>query len=230
MENLMIYLFVLVIVLAIVYLYVLKGKSSSNAKKSVERFEGGGFVLGNEEIQIEAGQPVVSGGDGVPSGTIVAYNGANVPEGWAICDGSNGTPNLKGRFILGSVSKDKIGKTGGEEEVSLSNDEMPPHDHYFYAHKNSKRANLNYNMDYKLSPIKWIKDNIMASGAGDATLMASSPSGGLVNNNKLYNLTNKIKNNPEQIDINENRYKDAYDVKPHNNMPPYYVLFYIMKL
>tara|TARA_B100000035_G_scaffold312915_1_gene325408 strand:+ start:82 stop:3099 length:3018 start_codon:yes stop_codon:yes gene_type:complete len=39
---------------------------------------------------------------GVPSGTIVMYNSGTAPSGWAVCDGSNGTPDLRGRFILGS--------------------------------------------------------------------------------------------------------------------------------
>jgi len=38
---------------------------------------------------------------GVPSGTIVAFRGSTAPSGWAICDGTNGTPDLRGRFIRG---------------------------------------------------------------------------------------------------------------------------------
>ena len=39
---------------------------------------------------------------GVPSGTIVMYNSGSAPTGWAICNGSNGTPDLRGKFIVGS--------------------------------------------------------------------------------------------------------------------------------
>jgi hypothetical protein len=38
------------------------------------------------------------------------------PEGWAICDGSDGTPDLTNRFIRGTRSADDAGKTGGTEE------------------------------------------------------------------------------------------------------------------
>lgn len=36
----------------------------------------------------------------LPVGTIVAYHGDSIPAGWAICDGTNGTPNLIGKFIV----------------------------------------------------------------------------------------------------------------------------------
>ena len=34
-----------------------------------------------------------------PKGTIVIYNDIKAPEGWVICDGNNGTPDLRGRFV-----------------------------------------------------------------------------------------------------------------------------------
>ena len=39
----------------------------------------------------------------IPSGLISLWSGsnANVPSGWAVCDGANGTPDLTDRFILG---------------------------------------------------------------------------------------------------------------------------------
>ena len=39
----------------------------------------------------------------LPSGAIVWFgNRSTAPNGWAICDGTNGTPNLIGRYPLGS--------------------------------------------------------------------------------------------------------------------------------
>jgi hypothetical protein len=36
----------------------------------------------------------------VPKGTITMFNGASdIPVGWAVCDGTNGTPNLIGKFV-----------------------------------------------------------------------------------------------------------------------------------
>lgn len=44
-------------------------------------------------------------------GMIVMFNGGrDIPAGWAICDGTNGTPNLVGSFIKASTT---AGETGG---------------------------------------------------------------------------------------------------------------------
>lgn len=43
-------------------------------------------------------------GSPVPSGTIVMWSGnaGNIPGGWTLCDGGNGTPNLRSRFVMGA--------------------------------------------------------------------------------------------------------------------------------
>ncbi|RSL32676.1 hypothetical protein D7Z54_14600 [Salibacterium salarium] len=66
-----------------------------------------------------------------PSGMIVMWSGthSNIPTGWNLCDGNNGTPNLQDRFILGASSESEIGDTGGSHEVTLTEDEMPSHNH-----------------------------------------------------------------------------------------------------
>lgn len=44
----------------------------------------------------------VSNGASVPAGGIIMWSGATVPDGWALCNGENGTPDLRGRFIYGA--------------------------------------------------------------------------------------------------------------------------------
>lgn len=48
---------------------------------------------------------------GMPAGTIVMYNGTSgIPAGWAICDGTEGTPNLTGNFIKASETAGETGE------------------------------------------------------------------------------------------------------------------------
>lgn len=71
----------------------------------------------------------------IPTGIIVMWSGsANaIPAGWALCNGQNNTPDLRGRFIVGFDSNDfdynAVGKTGGQRTVTLSVDQMPAHNH-----------------------------------------------------------------------------------------------------
>lgn len=55
---------------------------------------------------------------GFARGTILPWAGGAVPRGWAICDGSNGTPDLRGRFLRGTPDKEKTGATGGSDSHS----------------------------------------------------------------------------------------------------------------
>jgi len=52
-------------------------------------------------------------GTAIPAGLIAMWGGlaANIPAGWLLCDGQNGTPDLRSRFIKGAVTDP--GATGG---------------------------------------------------------------------------------------------------------------------
>ena len=67
----------------------------------------------------------------VPIGAIIMWNGSTVPYGWALCDGNNGTPNLRDRFIVGSGSSYSTGNTGGASSVTLQTTHLPSHNHNF---------------------------------------------------------------------------------------------------
>jgi len=43
----------------------------------------------------------------LPTGIILAYNSTSAPAGWILCDGTKGTPDLRGRFILGTACIEK---------------------------------------------------------------------------------------------------------------------------
>ncbi|CAF1260646.1 unnamed protein product [Adineta steineri] len=78
----------------------------------------------------------------VPSGVILLWSGtiATVPQDWAICDGTQGTPDLRDRFILGSGSNAQYSptQTGGSSsqtatitvgDTTLTTAQMPSHSH-----------------------------------------------------------------------------------------------------
>ena len=58
---------------------------------------------------------------GVPVGGIIMWSGAtnNIPSGWALCDGQNGTPNLQDKFIVGAGNTYAVDATGGSADATL---------------------------------------------------------------------------------------------------------------
>lgn len=70
-------------------------------------------------------------GESIPSGIITMWSGSvdNIPSGWLLCDGSNGTPPLQDRFIVGAGSAYQVNDTGGAESVTLSSSQIPSHTH-----------------------------------------------------------------------------------------------------
>ena len=50
-----------------------------------------------------------------PKGGIILWSGtvANIPAGWALCNGQNGTPNLQDRFVVGAGNTYAVNGTGG---------------------------------------------------------------------------------------------------------------------
>lgn len=83
----------------------------------------------------------------VPSGTIAMYNGrSEIPEGWAICDGNNGTPNLVGKFIKAVSTIDQIGDNESElnenNEFIITQEHLPKHSHPHKPHTHDLGGSL----------------------------------------------------------------------------------------
>lgn len=81
--------------------------------------------------------------ESLPVGSIIIWSGtvASIPTDWQLCDGTNSTPDLRDRFVVGArqdsggVSMTNVSgsltKTGGEAKHTLTIAEMPAHTHTY---------------------------------------------------------------------------------------------------
>ena len=55
----------------------------------------------------------------IPSGGIIIWSGSSsaIPSGWYLCNGANGTPDLRNRFVVGAGSTYAVGATGGSADA-----------------------------------------------------------------------------------------------------------------
>ena len=74
----------------------------------------------------------------VPIGGIILWSGStgSVPDGWALCNGSNGTPNLQDRFVVGAGNNYAVDATGGSANAVLI-----AHNHTYTNRTNAQGQN-----------------------------------------------------------------------------------------
>ena len=174
--------------------------------------------------------------DAMPELSVISYAGSNPPTGWQLCDGenlensnvssttpvnekfaydSNGdpikTPDLRGRFILGSgqgqgnqLTNRVIHDTGGEENHTLTVNEIPSHHHSTIARDTGGDWYGPGNLDGTTGQ----GGNAAEGGTTKNYPQSGDPSGDILT-------TDNTNVSPKEM--------------PHNNMPPYYVLTYIIK-
>ena len=72
----------------------------------------------------------LTGIESVPSGLIAMWYGsvASIPAGYFLCDGANGTPDLRDRFVIGAGSTHAPDESGGGT-ATLALDNIPEHTH-----------------------------------------------------------------------------------------------------
>ena len=73
-----------------------------------------------------------------------------IPVGWVLCDGENGTPDLRNRFIVGAGDKYKYQDVGGEDSHTLTIDEMPRHSHSYITSggTTNQQSNIKKELSY----------------------------------------------------------------------------------
>lgn len=149
----------------------------------------------------------------LPKGTIVMFNGASseIPEGWAICDGTNGTPNLIGRFIK---SETQSGQTGGANEVTLTIDNLPSHTHTVQSGSITTSTNGGHSHTYT-QPVMGQSDN-----ANDRNVVESTTSG----------TTSSAGEHSHTVDVSGITLSSVGNNVPIKIEPLYYSLVFIMKI
>ena len=165
-------------------------------------------------------------GQAAPRGVIVMWSGAAnaIPAGWALCNGANGTPDLRGRFIVGAGTSasdyDENSDTGvdrgyavtdkgGKNEVALTKDQMPNHSHLYPNEQElvNETAKKSYNAGATMVNIGL--KGYQRGGGGDGQISRTGSAGG--------DATDTV--------VGIDGYAEA-----HENRPPYYALCFIMKL
>ena len=176
--------------------------------------------LSNTIIALENGNVTINGNFNVtgsfnylPKGTILAHNQTTAPSGWALCNGTNGTPDLRGRFILGAgqganLTNRNINQLAGTETHTLTIDQMPQHNH-------GGTTNTTGNHSHRADGFPdW--GSLCWRNGGCAGFLNSGGATHCENTTTSGNHSHTIPNQGGN--------------QPHNNMPPFFVLTYIMKL
>lgn len=126
---------------AIVTIFLILACCVSAAQSSDALFidaEGDASFSGNATVK-----GTIRGIGMVPPGGIIMFSGdvgkafdaegtgrKNTPyEGWQLCNGKNGSPDLQDRFIAAAGRNYKVGDQGGSDTVTLTVDQLPSHNH-----------------------------------------------------------------------------------------------------
>lgn len=99
--------------------------------KSGDTMTGTLNVAGGNINAQSPGKIMQDGAQLLPRGCIVMFAGSTAPTGWGLCDGTNGTPNLSGMFVVGiggSVGYTE-GQTGGNNFLSTATGTGGAHTH-----------------------------------------------------------------------------------------------------
>lgn len=167
-------------------------------------------------------------------GDIKLWSGAiaAIQPGWALCDGSNGTPDLRGRFIVGAGGAYGVGATGGADTVTLTETQMPAHAHYF-----NQNTNVAGNHNHFVAR----NQTVGADKVPDLnTTQAVSWGNGQTGIFEGYDLRRAWDGGEANVGLSSANGSHAHNVQgwtdirgsnqAHENRPPYYALAYIMKL
>jgi hypothetical protein len=139
----------------------------------------------------------------IPAGVITLWSGSiiSVPTGWALCNGGNGTPDLRDRFIVGAGSIYAVNAVGGSANAIVV-------DHTHTA--NSVVSDPGHSHGYT-SPASTTSD-----AAGFDTEIATTAAANTATATTGITVATTVNSTGSSA--------------TNANLPPYYALAYIMKL
>lgn len=149
----------------------------------------------------------------IPAGAIMLWSGstASVPSGWYLCDGTNGTPDLRDRFVVGAGGSYAVGATGGADSVTLDSTQIPSHTHTFSGSTNTTG---DHNHTYYWSGIGPGAFNVPdVEKLSSIDVVGSGPTSTAGAHAHTFSGTTSATGGGAS----------------HENRPPYYALAYIMK-
>ena len=200
------------------------GAVAAKGQKGEIGATGGSGGTGAAGDKGQKGEVGAGGATGIPSGFIGLWSGAAnaIPSGWYLCNGSNGTPDLRGRFVVGYNNNDSlfdVNDTGGSKDATLVSHShtINNHTHSFSASTTGGNHVHQYidqyvviNNGYRPWPASnndCAQRNINTSGSGSHSHSISGTTG-----------------NPSDRGTNSQGSSAT-----NANLPPYYALAYIMK-
>ena len=142
----------------------------------------------------------------LPAGTIVLWSGSigSIPAGWVLCNGNNGTPDLRNRFVVGAGSTYSVDATGGSADAIV-------------VSHNHTATSTSVVTDPGHTHTLQVKSEGTAGGGTSPTTSGSFGSG-------------YIGSNTTGITVATTTTNTAAGTSGTNaNLPPYYALCYIMK-
>lgn len=151
----------------------------------------------------------------LPRGIITMWYNKEIPKGWAICNGQNGTPNLIDKFIKSGMS---IGVEGGSNEITITEENLPSHNHSAEVTSNEAFNKLNLSHNHK------VNTGIKTSSSGEMVPIKFNS-----DIEEYQTLDEKL-----EAEISGDSIKvsigNTGEGKPINIEPQYYTMIFIMKL
>lgn len=217
-----------------------KGAISINSTNSNKINISNNYIGGNVQVEVGNGASFnVVGGKvyeyGIPvvsPGMIMMWYGSinSIPTGWGLCNGNTyfkvdgtgtiTTPNLSSQFVVGAGGAYNVAQTGGATKDTLTTDNFPIHNHNFSASNSSGGSHRHL--------IYWSDKTSGGSPVGDMLEFENDgvgADGSLYTNNGVYDGYHT-----HNFSFTTNSTGGSGNNLVIDNLPPYYVLCYIMKL